>query len=318
MKKKIVLSVSILLVVIFVITIVAKELRTTNTWGDSEGKVKVIATLFPQYDFAKQIGKEKVEVQLLLPPGIESHTFEPTPTDIININNADLFIYTGEEMEPWADRIASSITSDTKIVDASSRVDLLKAEEEEHEEGEEEHDHEHTYDPHIWLDPENAIKMVEEITYYLCSADPENAVFYTNNSNAYISELKTLDSDIAKVVESGIRKEIAFGGPFSYKYFVERYNLSYISAYEACGEEAEPSVARIKDVIETIKEDKLPVVFYDELETSNIAKTISTECNIQALTFNTVHNVSKSKIDSGATYIGIMRENIENLKTALN
>lgn len=318
MKKKIVLSMVLLVIVVVAISLIAKQFGTKSAWGDSQDKVKVIATLFPQYDFVKQIGKDKVDVKMLLPSGVETHTYEPTPTDIIDINNADLFIYTGEEMEPWADRIAESIDSDTKIVDASTRVDLLKAEEEDHEEEEEEHEHEHTYDPHIWLDPENAIKMVQEITYYLCSVDPESAAYYTNNSNAYIKELENLDSDFAKTVETGSRKKIAFGGPFSYKYFIERYGLEYVSAYEACGEETEPSVARVKETIEVIKADKLPVIFYDELETSNIAFTMSNETNASALTFNTLHNLSKDKIDSGATYISLMRENMENLKTAIN
>lgn len=318
MKKKILLSIAILIVIISVISIVAKELRTSSTWGESNEKVKVIATLFPQYDFVKQIGKEKVDVKLLLPPGIESHTYEPTPSDIININSADLFIFTGKEMEPWADKIVSSIDSDTKIVDASSRVDLLKVEEDDDEAEGEAHEHEHTYDPHIWLDPENAIKMVEEITYYLCSVDPEDAEYYTNNSNAYIQELKNLDSNIANIISSGTRQKAAFGGPFSYKYFVARYGLNYISAYDGCGEETEPSVSRVKEVIETVKEEKIPVIFYDELETSNIAMTISNESGAKALTFNTLHNLSKEKIDSGATYISIMNENINNLKIALN
>ncbi len=318
MKKKILLSIVFLVIVVAAIALVAKQFRTKSTWGDSEDKLKVIATLFPQYDFVRQVGKDKVDVKMLLPAGVESHTYEPTPTDIIDINNADLFIYTGEEMEPWADRIAESIDSDTKIVDSSSRVDMLKADEEEHEEGEEEHEHEHTYDPHIWLDPENAIKMVEEITYYLCSVDPEDAEYYTNNSNEYIQELKNLDSDIENVIASGVRKKIVFGGPFAYKYFIERYGIDYVSAYEGCGEETEPSVARVKETIEAIKADKLPVIFYDELETSNIAFTMSTETNAKALPFSSLHNLSKEKIDSGATYISVMKENMENLRTALN
>ena len=176
MKKGIVFLITIILVFSLVIIGISK----TNNQSQSEEKIKIIATLFPQYDFAKQIGGDKVEVSLLLTPGTETHTYEPTPQDIINVNKADLYIYTGKYMEPWSDKIANSITSDTKVLDASKNINLINEEqfEEEHNTtdiNEEEHDNSHhnEYDPHIWLNPQNAIGMVKNIEEELCNIDPK-------------------------------------------------------------------------------------------------------------------------------------------------
>lgn len=308
MKKFLILILTLIILLLIVISIV---MLNTKKEEQNKDKIQIIATLFPQYDFAKQIGKDKVEVSILLPAGVESHTYEPTPQDIININNADIFVYTGKNMEPWAYTIANSIDSDTYILDASKNIDLIKIEE-HHEENE------HEYDPHIWLNPEYAIKMVENIRDTLCNIDPENSEYYTNNSKEYIIELKKLDNDIVKIVENGKRKEIVFGGIFAYAYFIEKYQLDFASAYDSCGEGVEPSVSDVKKVIDYINENNIPVIFYQELSIGNIAKTISEETGVIPLVFNTIHNVSIDNIENGATYISLMRQNLENLEKALN
>ena len=162
----------IISIIIFSACIVIIKPNGENKQDD--GKVQIVATLFPQYDFARQIGGDKVNVSLLLTPGTETHTYEPTPQDLIRINDSDLFVYTGKYMEPWAERIVGSIDSDTKILDASKNINLIHSEEDEHDENEEdEHHHEeehhhHEFDPHIWFDPQNAIVMVNNITEELC------------------------------------------------------------------------------------------------------------------------------------------------------
>lgn len=327
MKKNIAFLVT-LVIMFSAITAIIINLKNPNNQGNSE-KIEVIATLFPQYDFAKKIGGDKVNVTLLLPPGAESHTYEPTPQDMININNSNLFIYTGEEMEPWANNLISGMKNDINVLDLSSIVDLINVEdfEEEHsEEGKEHHedhendegDHHHTYDPHIWLNPQYAIKMVESIEKELSKIDPQNSDYYKNNADEYINQIKQLDSDFEETVNKSESKKIAFGGAFAYAYFIERYNLDFISAYETCGESGEPSTIQVKKVIDYIKGNKLPVIFYKEYTTGNIARTISEATGAKMLEFNTVHNVSKNEINNGATYISIMRENLENLRQALN
>ena len=236
-------------------------------------------------------------------------------------------------MEPWAEEIVGGMKNNINVVDLSTKVKLINSEEfeekhEGHEDGEEhdqehehehenEHEHNHTYDPHIWLNPQYAIKMVESIKDELCKIDPSNADYYTANANSYIKEIEQLDKEFEQTVNESKSKKIAFGGAFAYAYFIERYNLEFVTAYEACGENIEPSTSKVKEVIDYIKENKLPVVFYKEYTNGNVAKTISENTGAKALVFNTVHNVSKEDIKNNESYISIMRKNLENLKIAL-
>lgn len=347
MKKSIAFIICIIVVfaAIFAVIINVKNLN----WKNKGDKIEVVATLFPQYDFVKQVGGDKVDVKLLLPPGAESHTYEPTPQDMVLINNSDLFIFTGSEMEPWAENLISGMKKDINVLDLSKSVDLINVEEfeEEHEGGEHEHHHHdedededaeeqdieehhehnhehdeeghhHTYDPHIWLNPQYAIKMVRSVEQELSKIDPDNADYYKSNADKYISEISALDSEFEEVVANSSNPKLAFGGAFAYAYFVERYDLDFISAYETCGESAEPSTIKVKEVIDYINKNKIPVIFYKEYTTGNIAKTISEATGAKMLVFNTVHNVSKDEIQNGASYVSIMRSNLDNLKQALN
>ena len=324
MKKSIAF---ILVLIISFIGIISILLNCFDYTKKSDEKVQIIATLFPQYDFAKQIGGDKVEVKLLLPPGTESHTYEPTPQDMVTISNSDLFIYTGEEMEPWAESLISGIKTDIKVLDLSKTVDLIHIEEfeeieddeEEHEHEHEhehhhEHEHEHEYDPHIWLNPLNAVEMVKSIEEQLIEVDPTNADFYRNNAEKYMSEIQQLDIEFENTIKENNIKKIAFGGAFAYAYFIERYDLDYISAYETCGENAEPSTIKIKNVIDYIKKNNIPVIFYKEYTTGNVARTISEATGAKMVVFNTVHNVSKEEIEAGESYVSIMRKNLEGFK----
>lgn len=316
MKKAVIF---ILISVIFFSTCVY-IVKPKNNEKNSSNKIKIVATLYPQYDFVKQIGGDKVDVSLLLTPGTETHTYEPTPQDIININESNLFVYTGKYMEPWAERIISTVDSDTEVLDASQNINLIKSKEdddddEEHENHE--HEHHHEYDPHIWLNPKNAVVMVENITNQLCTMDEENANYYKRNSQILINQINQLDVDIETLVNSSKNKKIAFGGTFAYAYFIDRYGLEYVSAYDSCGESAEPSVAKVKEVIDYMKENNINVVFYQELSTGKVADSIASETGAQKLILHTIHNASQDEIKNGETYISLMRKNLENLKIAL-
>lgn len=317
MKKGIVYLITIIIMFSLMIFGVS---NINNKKNESE-KIKIVATLFPQYDFAKQIGGDKVEVTLLLTPGTETHTYEPTPQDIINVNKADLFIYTGKYMEPWSDKIASSIDSDTVILDSSKNINLLSnehLEEEEDENENHEHKHEHEFDPHIWLNPQNAISMINNITDELCNIDPQNELYYKENARKYIEQINLLDKDIENTIKKSNKNKIAFGGTFAYMYFIDRYNLDYVSAYESCGEDTEPSAANVKKVIDYMKENNIHVIFYQELSSGKIADAIADETNSSKLVFHTIHNASQKEINSGETYISLMRKNLKNLENALN
>ena len=329
MKKSIAFIICIIVVfaAIFAVIINVKNLN----WKNKGDKIEVVATLFPQYDFVKQVGGDKVDVKLLLPPGAESHTYEPTPQDMVLIDESSLFIYTGKEMEPWADNLISGMKNNIRVLDLSNTVKLINVEEfeekhsdenaeheHEHEHDHDEEGHHHTYDPHIWLNPQYAIKMVRSIEQELSIIDPNNSEYYKSNADNYIKQINDLDYEFEETVKNAKSPKIAFGGAFAYAYFVERYDLDFISAYETCGESAEPSTVKVKEVIDYINKNKIPVIFYKEYTTGNIAKTISEATGAKMLVFNTVHNVSKDEIQNGASYVSIMRSNLDNLKQALN
>ncbi len=297
-------------------------------------KIKIVTTLFPQYDFARQIAGDKAEVTLLLPPGAESHSFEPTPSDIITINKADIFIYTGKYMEPWADKIIQSTDSDTiNILDVSNGITLVKEEHEHDEDGHgDEHEgddadstevhggdgHNHEYDPHIWTSPVIAKKMVDNIAASLCYVDSENASYYKSNAEKYKQQLDELDAEFSEIVKTGVRNKMYFGGRFALYYFMEEYGLEHESAYDNCSSETEPSAHDIAQIINEIKEYKIPVIYYEELTDPKVARSISEDTGAEMMLFHSCHNVSKEDFEKGVTYMDLMRQNAENLKKGLN
>lgn len=304
-------------------------------------KIKIVTTLFPQYDFTRQIAGDKAEIALLLPPGAESHSYEPTPSDIISINKADVFIYTGKYMEPWADKIIQSIDSDTvNILDVSSGIPLDKEEHEhehdehdEHDEHEneehedEEHEdesiaegevgHNHEYDPHIWTSPVIAKKMVDNIAASLCYVDTKNASYYISNAENYKKQLDSLDAEFTDIVNNSARNKIYFGGRFALHYFAEEYGLEYKSAYDNCSSETEPSVHDIAEIIDEINEYNIPTIYYEELTDPKVSRSISEDTGVEMLLFHSCHNISKTDFDNGVTYLDLMKQNAENLKKGL-
>lgn len=305
--------------VIILIAVTLSGCSYNTETKSSNGKIKIIASLFPQYDFAKQIAKDKAEVTLLLPPGTESHTFDPTPADIMKISNSDVFLYTGKYMEPWVEKLISGIDNkNLNIVDTSIDIDLIENEHHHEDEKIEEHEDHGKYDPHIWLDPVLAGKMVDNILVALCKQDPENADFYRKNANEYKQKLSLLDSDIKNEIENAKRKTIVFASRFACGYFIKRYNLTYKSVISGCSAESEPSVKKIASVLNFIKENNIPIVYYEELTTPKIAESICNSAKVKALRFSTCHNLSRNDFDNGVTYIDMMRENLENLKMGLN
>lgn len=313
MKQKIYIIVTFILVILMIIGVYVVFSKNDEDKVD-DGKINVIATLFPQYDFMKQIGKDKVSVTLLLPPGVESHVYEPKPSDIIKISQSDIFVYTGKDMEPWAGTIISSMNS-LNVIDVSKNIDLVK---EEHEDEDEHEEDVHEYDPHIWLNPDNAKAMIDNIAHELANLDAANADFYRENAENYKNEIDKLDMDIQNVISSAKRNKVVFGGRFAFIYFMQKYNLEYISAYDSCSTEAEPSVAAITGIIDEVKKDSIPVVFYEEFSAHKVADSIASQTGAQTLLFHSVHNVTANDLENGITYIDLMRQNLNNLKIALN
>jgi zinc transport system substrate-binding protein len=319
MKKKILIIAICYLILILVVSLFI-NIFTANPQKD-EDKIQVIATLYPEYDFVKQIGGDKVEVTLLLGPGVEAHTYEPSVRNMKEISDSDMFIYTGNSMEPWAKTIIDSITTDCKIVDSSKNIELIDMnefveeysilDEDTHNHSNQENDYE--YDGHIWLNPQNALIMIDTICQSLIELDPENSEYYKTNAQNYKSEIEVLDKEIETTLQENNIDTLVFGGEFAYAYFCQRYNLKVASCYTSCGEDAEPSVSRIKEIIDLINKNKISKVFYEELSEGTVAQMISEETSAKRVVFNTIHNVSKEENEAGKNYVSIMRENLEKI-----
>ncbi len=321
MKKRVF---TILICYIFLVLCVIGAIKIFSTEEPKDAnKIQVIATIFPNYDFVKQIGGDKVQVTLLLNSGVDSHTYEPSVKDMKNISDSDLFVYTGTTSEPWAKEIINGLeNSNCEIVDSSKNIELIESEKfaeeynalnmSSHEHSEEELE-EYEYDGHIWLNPQNAIKMVDTICEALCEYDKANSDYYRQNAENYKNEIQKLDSDIEKAMQNLDSNVLVFGGEFAYSYFISRYNLKYVSVYTSCGEEAEPSVQDVRNVIDYINKNNVKKVFYEELSEGTVAKMISEETDAEPVVFYTLHNVSTDEIKAGANYVSIMRKNLENI-----
>lgn len=274
-------------------------------------KIKIITTLFPQYDFANEIVKDKGEVKLLLPPGVEAHSYEPTPKDIVDIKKADVFIYTGKYMEPWAEKMIKEIDDSTIVIDISKGIELVDEEDWEHN-----HEH-HGKDPHIWLDPVYAQKIVDNILEGIIKADSKNENFYRQNAENYKEKLAELDKKFVETFSKVKHKTIIHGGHFAFGYFAKRYGLEYISPYDGFSPNAEPTPKKISELMNNMKSLGINVIYYEELIDPKVAKIISEETGGKMLLLHGAHNISKEELESGISYIEIMESNLDRLKEGL-
>jgi len=292
------------------------------------GKLQVVTTLFPLYDFARQIAGDKAEVSLLLPPGVESHSFEPRPGDIVRISKADVFIYTGPLMEPWSQDILKGITNkELTVINASANIQLAKEEEHDHDEthdheavteGDHDHDHEHGgQDPHIWVDPILAQQIVSTIADGFAAKDPTNKDYYLANAKVYNEKLAALDTQIRTSLEKCSRKTIVYGGHFAFGYFARRYGLEHLSTYAGFSPNAEPTPRKITEMIETLKKADTSYIYYEELLEPRVARIIAEGAGAKLLLLHGAHNISKQELDKGVTYLDIMQGNLERLKLGL-
>lgn len=288
--------------------------------SDKKKQLTIVATLFPQYDFAREVAGEKANVTLLLPPGMESHSFEPTPGDIITIQNSDIFLYTGDEMEPWAAGIAADLNNQVFVANLSEGIQLAKepGEEHQHEIEEQHHEkHHHSYNPHIWTSPVLAMEMVKNIEKALIQTDPDNQAYYEDNTRNYLSQLQKLDDTFRELTANPSHRTVYIGSRFSLYYFMKEYHLSYVAAYDSCEEEAEPSIKRVLSMIQDMRKDNIPAIYYEELTEPYVAKTIAESADAKPLLFHSCHNVSQSELDLGVTYLSLMEQNAKNLKKGL-
>lgn len=280
----------------------------------------IVATLFPFYDITRILAGDQAEVSLLLPPGIEPHSFEPTPQDIIRIQEADIFIYTGDIMEPWVKDIIANLPKTVTIIDASKGINLI--------ESSEDHDHGHGHDdknskeklaldPHFWLDFNNTIIATNTISDSLAKLNSIDSSSLTQNTNTLINDLTQLDTDYRDTLSKCRNKTILQAGHRTFGYLAKRYNLKYITT-EELSPNSDTSAKDIAKLIEEVKAEKAKAIFSEELIEPRIAKTISDETGVPILLLNGAHNITSDQFKSGISFITIMRENLENITIGLD
>ncbi len=311
----------IIFVSVLVVAVLLVAGCVNNIQKGPKGKISAVTTLFPLYEFAKEVGGDKVDVTLLLPPGAEAHTFEPTPSVIQKINDADIFVYIGAGMEPWAqDIIEGSQNKNLVILDASSKVTLLKSQgQDDPEHGFEEQDNEHhqgEYDPHIWLDFDNDKKIIDAISQALAQKDQKNAGFYMENAEDYKAKLSALEKKYGEGLSDCKQKEFITGGHNAFGYLAHKYGLESISAF-GVSPDSEPTPQKIKRIIDLTKEHNIKYIYFETLVNPKMAETIAQEANAKTLVLNPAGNLLKEQFQQGVTFISLMEENLENLKIGL-
>lgn len=294
-----------------------------------DGKHNIVATVFPAYDFAREITQGKADVTLLVPPGSEVHSFEPTPKDLIRIEKCDLLICNGGEGEVWLDEVLEGLDKEITVVTMLECVNALEEETKEgmqstehrheHGEHEEEHEEEHEaeYDEHVWTSPINAQLICRAIKDALCSVDGENAQMYENACEEYCVQLSELDMQFRFAVDNALSKTVIFADRFPVRYFVEEYGLDYYAAFPGCAEETEPSAKTVAFLIDRVRENKTPAVFFIEFSNEKMADIICEDTGCKKLLFSSCHNVTAEQFRSGVSYLELMQENVINLKEAL-
>lgn len=291
----------------------------------SDGKLHIVCTIFPQYDWVCELteGAQNVEVTLLEDSGADLHNFRPSAADKVSILNSDLFVYTGGESDDWARTLLENADKDVRSLDLIEALgDRALTEEEGIEEsGEHDHEHEDEVDEHIWLSVQNAKALVSAITEELCGVDEENAALYQSNAASYLAELSDLDEAFQKTVSSAKRSVLVFADRYPFRYLAHDYGLTCYAAFSGCSAESEASFATILALVRHVEENSLPYVMVLENSTQGIAKQVidNTKSKDQGiLTLNSLQSVTHEDIGNGATYLGLMKEDLAVLKTALN
>ena len=346
---------------------------------EAAGKLKVAVTLFPYYDFVRQIAGDQVDLQMVIPAGMDSHSFEPTPADIRTIQHADVLISNGGTMEHWLDETLAALdTTNMTIVTMMDYVDTVEEEiVEGMEDADHDHDHAHVhaaddhdhsnetpdehaahaheaddydhsgetpeehaahaheaddhdyvdhdgheeeieYDEHIWTSPVNAMKLVDVIGDTLAQADPAHADIYHQGAASYKKELEEIDAGFREVCVNRKRNMIVMGDKFPFRYLADEYQLDYRAAFSGCSSDTEPSAKTIAYLIDKVKEEQIPAVYYLELSSHRVAEIIGEETGAEPLLLHSCHNVTRAQFDAGITYAGLMRQNIENLRKGID
>ena len=283
----------------------------------SDGRLRVLTSFYPMYDFACKIGGDCIDVTNMVPSGTEPHDWEPSTNDLKNLEKADVFIYNGADMEPWADDLLVSRSDTLHVVEASENVELRTTD------GEHEHAHEHEgadhhhgdFDPHVWLDPENAKIEMEAIRDALCAADPENSTVFQSNYEKYAAELDALDAEFREKLASLPSRTIVVAHE-AFGYLCDAYGLTQVGI-EGLSPDSEPDPGRMAEVIDFVREHSISTIFFEELVSPKVAEAIASETGAQAKMLSPLEGLSDEQAAAGADYFSVMHDNLAALMEAL-
>lgn len=288
-----------------------------ETQEAEDGRLQIVTTVFPAYDFARAAAGELADVRLLLPPGTESHSYEPTPADILAVQECDLFIYLGGESDAWVETILAAADrqgTDLRMLDC---VDLL---EEETTEGMETEEHDHgpgdvvEMDEHVWTSPKNAAAITRAVGAALGQVDPAHGEDFTAGAEDYAGELEALDREFADFFTSRPDGVLVFGDRFPLRYFAAEYGVEYYAAFPGCSTQTEPSAATVAFLTELVRDREVSTVWYIEFSNHLVADSIAEAAGAETAMFHTCHNVTQAEMDGGATYLSLMQGNLETLR----
>ena len=283
-----------------------------------DGRLRVLTSFYPMYDFACKIGGDCIDVTNMVPSGTEPHDWEPSTNDLKNLEKADVFIYNGADMEPWADDLLVSRSDTLHVVEASENVELRTTD------GEHEHAHEHEgadhhhgdFDPHVWLDPENAKIEMEAIRDALCAADPENSTVFQSNYEKYAAELDALDAEFREKLAPLPNRTIVVAHE-AFGYLCDAYSLTQVGI-EGLSPDSEPDPGRMAEVIDFVREHSISTIFFEELVSPKVAEAIASETGAQAKMLSPLEGLSDEQAAAGADYFSVMHDNLAALMEALN
>lgn len=282
-----------------------------------DAKLQIVCSSFPAYDFARAVAGDRAQITLLLKPGAEVHSYEPSPKDIIRIQESDLFICNGGESEEWVESLISeneglNVIYMMDCVDAVEESDegIYSSDHDEHEEAE--------LDEHVWTSPLNAVKIVEKISDALYEMDNAHGREYLTNCEVYKAKLLDLDIRIRTAVLQAKRNSLVFADRFPMRYFVLEYGLDCFAAFPGCASETEPSAKTVAFLIDRVREEDIPAVLYMEFSNEKMADVICEDTGCKKLPFYSAHSVTAEQFEAGMTYIDLMEINLNSLKEALN
>lgn len=283
-----------------------------------DGRLRVLTSFYPMYDFACKIGGDCIDVTNMVPSGTEPHDWEPSTNDLKNLEKADVFIYNGADMEPWADDLLVSRSDTLHVVEASENVELRTTD------GEHKHAHEHEgadhhhgdFDPHVWLDPENAKIEMEAIKDALCAADPENSTVFQSNYEKYAAELDALDAEFREKLAPLPNRTIVVAHE-AFGYLCDAYGLTQVGI-EGLSPDSEPDPGRMAEVIDFVREHSISTIFFEELVSPKVAEAIASETGAQAKMLSPLEGLSDEQAAAGADYFSVMHDNLAALMEALN